>query len=158
MSDMGGGFDEAPPPGAGASAPHPPREALLGVRTRRIAAACLDFILVSLLSAVLWIGLLVLSFGMSALMLPPIFPLVAFFYNGLTVSGWRMATPGMSFMDLEMRLMNGRPVPFINAAVHAVLFYVSWLMPPLFLVSLITSDKRCVHDMLADVIVLRRSA
>lgn len=154
MSGMGGGFDEVRAQGAGSSAR---RETLLEVRTRRMAAACLDFLLVSLLSAALWIGLLILSFGMSAFMLPPLFPLTALVYNGLTVSGWRMATPGMNFMDLEMRLMNGRPVPFVNAAVHAVLFYVSWLAPPLFLVSLITSDKRCLHDMLADVIVLRRA-
>jgi hypothetical protein len=31
------------------------------------------------------------------------------------------------------------------------------LLPPLLLLSFITSDKRCLHDILADVIVLRRS-
>lgn len=137
--------------------PFVPREALAGVRTRRIFAVCLDFIVVGLLSALLWFALLVLSFGLTLFLLPPLFPLVAFFYNGLTVSAWRMATPGMRSMDLEVRLMNGEPAPFLNAAVHGVLFYVTWLFPPLLLVSLITSDKRCLHDMLADVIVLRRS-
>jgi uncharacterized RDD family membrane protein YckC len=39
-----------------------------------------------------------------------------------------------------------------------VLFYVTTLLPPLLLLSFITSDKRCLHDILADVIVLRRSA
>lgn len=76
----------------------PPREALAGVRTRRILALCLDFFVVALLSAGLWLGLLVLSFGLSAFLLPPLFPVVAFFYNGLTVSGWRRATPGMRAM------------------------------------------------------------
>ncbi|WP_018266578.1 MULTISPECIES: RDD family protein [Methylosinus] len=135
----------------------PPREALAGVRTRRILALCLDFFAVALLSAALWLGLLVLSFGLSAFLLPPLFPLVAFFYNGLTVSGWRRATPGMRAMDLEVRLANGAPAPFLNAAVQGVLFYVSWLFPPLLLVTFITSDKRCLHDILADVIVLRRA-
>jgi uncharacterized RDD family membrane protein YckC len=133
-----------------------PPAALEGVRTRRIMAVALDFMLVSVLSALLFFGLLLLSFGMTVFLLPPIFPLVAFFYNGLTVSGWRRATPGMRFMDLEARTMEGLPVPFINAAVHAVLFYVTTLAPPLLLVSFITSDKRCLHDILADVIVLRR--
>jgi uncharacterized RDD family membrane protein YckC len=135
----------------------PPREALAGVRTRRILALCLDFFVVALLSAGLWLGLLVLSFGLSAFLLPPLFPLVAFFYNGLTVSGWRRATPGMRAMDLEVRLADGAPAPFLNAAVQGVLFYVSWLFPPLLLVTFITSDKRCLHDILADVIVLRRA-
>ncbi len=92
----------------------------------------LDLILVSGLSVALFFGLFILSFGMSALLLPPIFPIVAFFYNGVTVSGWRMATPGMAYMDLEMRTMQGEPVPFLQAAVHAVLFYVTWMFPPLF--------------------------
>jgi len=60
-------------------------------------------------------------------------------------------------MDLEMRTMEGRSTPFINAAVHAVLFYVTTLVPPLLLVTFFTTDKRCLHDILADVIVLRRS-
>jgi uncharacterized RDD family membrane protein YckC len=51
-----------------------------------------------------------------------LFPIVAFFYNGLTVSRYKMATPGMRVMDLKMRLTDSARVPFLNAAVHAVLF------------------------------------
>lgn len=154
MSDGGYGVG----PHYRGSAPYIPPEALDGVRTRRVMAVGLDLIIVSGASVALFMALFVLSFGMSAIMLPPLFPLVAFLYNGLTVSGPRMATPGMAFMDLEMRDMNGQPVPFLQAAVHAVLFYVTWLLPPLLLVSLFTADKRCLHDIVADVIVLRRSA
>jgi len=140
------------------AAPYIPPQALEGVRSRRIMAVGLDLVFVSILSAAVFFALFILSFGMSAILLPPLFPLVAFFYNGLTVSGLRMATPGMAFMDLEMRTMQGGPVPFLQAAVHAVLFYVTWMFPPLFLVTFLSGDKRCLHDMLADVIVLRRSA
>lgn len=156
MSYHGEGDELRPRPAP--PSPYIPPAALEGVRSRRIMAVCLDFVLVSILSAALFTALLFLSFGASIFLLPPIFPLTAFFYNGLTVSGWRMATPGMAFMDLEMRTMDGHRVPFINAAVHAVLFYVTWMLPLLFLTSLITSDKRCLHDILADVIVLRRAA
>ena len=141
------------------AAPRIPPAALEEVRGRRILAVCIDFFAVAALSAFLFAGLFFLSFGMSIFMLPPIFPLTAFLYNGLTVSGWRLATPGMYLMDLEMRSMStGAPVTFLTAAVHAVLFYVTTLLPPLLLVSLLTSDKRCLHDIAADVIVLRRSA
>ncbi len=145
---------DAPPPFAPLDLPG---EALAGVRTRRIVALCLDLVLVTLMSMALWLALLVLTMGLSALILPPLFPLVAFFYNGLTVSGPRMATPGMAAMDLEMRLTDGARVPFLNAAVHAVLFYVSTLFPPIFLVSLLSYDKRCVHDIFAGVIIFRRA-
>ena len=113
--------------------------------------------LVSLLVAALWIVSIVLTFGLALFFLPPLYPFVAFFYNGLTVSGPRMATPGMRAMDLEMRMHDtGARVPFVNAAVQAVLFYVSWFFPPIFLVSLVDGEKRCLHDIIAGVVIVRR--
>ena len=132
-------------------------DALAGVRTRRILAVCIDLFLVSLLVAALWIISIVLTFGLALFFLPPLYPFVAFFHNGLTVSGRRMATPGMRAMDLEMRMQDtGARVPFINAAVQAVLFYVSWFFPPILLVSLVDGEKRCLHDIIAGVVVVRR--
>jgi uncharacterized RDD family membrane protein YckC len=132
-------------------------DAFAGVRTRRMVAVCLDLVLVSVLVALFWTASIVLTLGLALFFLPPLWPIVAFFYNGLTVSGARMATPGMRAMDLEMRLHgSGQRVPFVNAAVHAVLFYVSWFFPPIFLVSLVDSEKRCLHDILAEVVVVRR--
>jgi uncharacterized RDD family membrane protein YckC len=132
-------------------------DALAGVRTRRILAVCVDLFLVSLLVAALWIVSVVLTFGLALFFLPPLYPIVAFFYNGLTVSGARMATPGMRAMDLEMRMHDtGARVPFVNAAVQAVLFYFSWCFPPIFLVSLVDSEKRCLHDIIAGVVIVRR--
>lgn len=132
-------------------------DALAGVRTRRILALCLDFTLVSLLVAVLWVVSIVLTFGFALFFLPPLWPIVAFFYNGLSVSGRKMATPGMRLMDLETRMNNdGARVPFVNAAVQAVLFYVSWCFPPIFLVSLGDAEKRCLHDIIAGVVIVRR--
>ena len=132
-------------------------DALAGVRTRRILAVCVDFTLVSLLVAVLWVVSIVLTFGFALFFLPPLWPIVAFFYNGLSVSGRKMATPGMRAMDLEMRMNDdGARVPFVNAAVQAVLFYVSWCFPPIFLVSLVDAEKRCLHDIIAGVVIVRR--
>jgi uncharacterized RDD family membrane protein YckC len=132
-------------------------DALAGVRTRRILAVCIDLVLVSFLVAALWIISIVLTFGLALFFLPPLYPFVAFFYNGLTVSGPRMATPGMRAMDLEMRMSDdGARVPFVNAAVQAVLFYVSWCFPPIFLVSLVDAEKRCLHDIIAGVVIVRR--
>ncbi len=132
-------------------------DALAGVRTRRMLAVCIDFVLVSLLVAALWVVSIVLTFGLALFFLPPLFPFVAFFYNGLTVSGRNMATPGMRALDLEMRMNDsGARVPFINAAVQAVLFYVSWFFPPILLVSLVDGEKRCPHDIIAGVVIVRR--
>ncbi len=132
-------------------------DALAAVRSRRILAVCFDFVIVSVLVALLWTASVVLTLGFALFFLPPLWPIVAFFYNGLSVSGPKMATPGMRAMDLEMRMHDtGARVPFINAAVQAVLFYVSWFFPPVFLVSLVDSEKRCLHDILAGVVIVRR--
>jgi uncharacterized RDD family membrane protein YckC len=139
------------------SAPALRADAFAGVRTRRILALVLDLVLVSFLAAAIWLALLILTLGLSLILLPPLYPLVAFFYNGLTVSSARMATPGMRAMDLEARMVEtGARVPFINAAAHALFFYLSWFFPPVFLVSLVDSEKRCLHDMLAGVVLVRR--
>ena len=132
-------------------------DALASVRTRRIVAVCLDLVIVSVLVALFWTASIVLTLGLALFFLPPLYPIVAFFYNGLSVSGSKMATPGMRAMDLEMRMHDsGARVPFVNAAVQAILFYVSWFFPPIFLVSLVDAEKRCLHDVIAGVVIVRR--
>ena len=64
----------------------------------------------------------------------------------------------MRHADLEVRMTDGTSVPFLNASVQAVLFYigVTILTPFILLVSLVTTNKRCLHDMLSNVVVTRR--
>ena len=112
--------------------------------------------LVSLAATASWIALVTVSLGLFLLFIPPLWPIVAFFYNGLTVAGPRMATPGMRVFDLEMRALDGGAVSFVAAACHGVMLYLSWLFPPVFLASLLTDDKRCLHDVFAGVIIVRR--
>ncbi|MBX9760425.1 MAG: RDD family protein [Beijerinckiaceae bacterium] len=139
-----------------------PARALEGVRTRRIMAIGFDLIFVSIIVALAFLFLSVLgvlTFGLAWLAIPFLYPVVALFYNGMTISGPKRATPGMRMMDLEMRLTDGYGVPFIYAAVHAVLFYLSWTMltPLVLAVSLFARNKRCLHDILAGVVVTRRA-
>lgn len=137
-----------------------PPQALAGVRTRRMIAVLLDLIFVGMVSTIIFLLVGFATFGFGWLLLPPLFPIIAFLYNGMTVSGWRMATFGMKAMDLEVRMTNGQPVPFINAAVHGLLFWLSWYLTGglVLLTSLITAEKRCLHDILAGVVVVRRTS
>ena len=60
-------------------------------------------------------------------------------------------------MDLEVRMHgSGAPVPFLNAAAHGAFFYISWFFPLVFLVTLVDSEKRFLHDILSGIVVLRR--
>ena len=144
-------------PGGTQPRPPLPAAAFQGVRTRRTVALLLDFIAVTLISLVIWFLATFLTLGLALFVLPPLFPIVAFFYNGITVSGWRKATPGMKAMDLQVEMADtGTPVPFINAAVQAVLFYVSWMFPPILLWTLLDGQKRCLHDIFSGIVITRR--
>jgi uncharacterized RDD family membrane protein YckC len=135
----------------------PARYALDGVRTRRLMALGFDFVAVSVIATLIYCVLLVLTLGFSFFFLPPLWPIVAFFYSGVSMSGPRHATPGMRAMGLEALLHDsGAPLPFLNAAAHGAFFYLSWFFPLLFLVTLVDSDKRFLHDILSGVIVTRR--
>ena len=139
--------------------PAPPIFAsLAGVRRRRLLACLADFVAVSLITALVWTALLVLTLGLSWFLLPPLFPLVAFFYNGFSISGRGMGTPGMRMFGLVARMNGtGERAPFINAAAHGLLYYLSWSFPLVFLVSLVDSEKRFLHDILSGLIVSRRA-
>ena len=141
-----------------------PARALQGVRTRRMIAFLLDLFYLSIVVFAIVALLFILgipTLGLSWFLIPSViglFPLVALVYNGVTISGWRRATPGMRHADLEVRMTDGTTVPFLNASVQAVLFYLGLtiLTPFILLVSLVTTNKRCLHDMLSNVVVTRR--
>ena len=84
-------------------------------------------------------------------------PLVALFYNGLTLSGPHRATWGMRLVGIEMRMRDGTHVGFLVAAVHAVLFYVlNYCFTPIILLfGLFRADRRLAHDVLTGTILVR---
>lgn len=161
MSNIGGWNTAASPPYW--YRPGPPAAALEGVRTRRTFALLFDLVLITFISVGFFVVLLILgvvTFGLTWFLIPPLFPAIALVYNGFSISGRWMATPGMKAMDLQMRMMDGTRVPFLNAAAHAVFFYLSWtiLTPFILLVALFSHQKRCLHDIAAGVVVTRRLA
>lgn len=142
-----------------------PARALEGVRTRRSLALLIDLIVLTLIVSgiiALLFALGFLTFGFTWVLIPVaviLYPVIALFYNGITMSGWRRATPGMQMMDLQVRIASdGTPVTFLHAAVHAVLFYISWtiLAPFVLIAALIMPNKRCLHDILSNMVVIRR--
>jgi uncharacterized RDD family membrane protein YckC len=133
-----------------------PRAALAGVRTRRMVAVIFDLMFISIICFAVWLVAGLLSFGLLWFVIPPLFPIIAFFYNGATLSGPGMGTWGMRMLGIEVRSTDGRRASFLQAAAHAVMFYLTWMFPVLFLVSLFEDNKRCLHDMLAGVVVTRR--
>ena len=131
-----------------------------GVLGKRFMAFLIDAVIVSLLWIVAGIAVLVLgvlTLGLAWLLFGAIFAIVGLGYNAITIGGANSATIGQRLMGLEVRMWFGGKVTPIVAAFHALLFWLSLtIFLPILLWPLFDSRKRCLHDILAGVIVLRR--
>jgi uncharacterized RDD family membrane protein YckC len=131
-----------------------------GVRTRRIFAFILDYVIVGLLMippalVVLLLGLL--TFGLGWMLFGILFPIVAILYIWNTLGGPEQATVGMRMMDIKLERLDGKPVDGMLAVVHSVLFWAAnaVLTPLVLLVALFTDRKRTLHDLLLGTVVAR---
>ena len=124
---------------------------LTGVRTARILAFLIDYLLVALFSipfAVIIAILGVLTFGLGWALYAILPATVALIYVALTMGGPNQATIGMGMMGIRIRkLEGGRVDPFL-AILHSVLFWLFLSFPVLLLVTFFSSRKRLLHDVL----------
>jgi uncharacterized RDD family membrane protein YckC len=131
-----------------------------GVLGKRFMAFLVDAVIVLLLLAVaaivvLILGVITLSLGW--FLFPLVFPVIGLGYNAVTIGGPNSATIGQRLMGLEVRMWFGGKVTPIVAAFHALLFWLSLtIFFPILLWPLFDSRKRCLHDILAGVVVINR--
>jgi uncharacterized RDD family membrane protein YckC len=131
-----------------------------GVRTRRVLAFVVDYVIVALLlipCAVLVFLFGLLTLGLGWALFGVLFPLVALVYVAMTLGGRAQATLGMRMMSIKLERLDERPVDPLIAVVHTVLFWAAnVLLTPLILVAtLILDRKRTVHDLLLGTVVVR---
>ena len=144
----------------------PTKEQLDNVLVSRSLAFILDFII--LLALTLGLGLLlaitniiaaVLTFGLVFVTGIPVFATVALIYHTITIGGSNRGTVGMRIFDVEVRNRDGSGPSKMQAFCHAVLFYFGWAITGPFhlVVSLLTDDRRNLHDILTGTYVVRRT-
>ena len=131
-----------------------------GVRTRRIMAFLVDYLIVGLLLipfAVLVLVLGLLTFGLAWSLFAILGPMVALIYVWNTLGGPNQATVGMRMMGIQLDRLDGRPIDGMVAMVHTVLFWAGnvILTPLILLATLFTDRKRAVHDLLLGTVVTR---
>jgi uncharacterized RDD family membrane protein YckC len=131
-----------------------------GVRTRRVLAFIVDYVIVALLCvpfAILVFLLGVLTLGLGWLLFGAIFPAVALLYVWFTLGGRNQATVGMRMMGIRLERLDERPVDGILALVHTVLFWAAnvILTPLILLLTLVLERKRTLHDLLLGTVVTR---
>ena len=133
-----------------------------GVLMRRVWAWVVDFLLLAVVLAVLWVllalfGLVTLGLGLPLLGLLPIVP---FAYHTLFIAGSSGATPGQSLLDLAVRRDEDLgPASLMQAVLFTGGLYLTlaagvvWLAAALFI-----PRKRALHDLISGLVVVRRGA
>ncbi|WP_367715002.1 RDD family protein [Nitratireductor sp. GISD-1A_MAKvit] len=133
---------------------------LRGVRTRRVFAFCIDYLLIALMMipvAIIVALLGVMTLGLGWLLFGILAPLTALLYVAMTLGGRSQATLGMQFMGIRLVRLDGQSTDPLLAVVHTVLFWAgnTILTPLILLASLFLDYKRTVHDLLLGTVVVR---
>lgn len=133
---------------------------LESVRTRRVLAFLVDYAIVGFLSLVFGVIIFFLgflTFGLAWLLYLVLPALVAIFYVASTMGGPSQATLGMQFFALKLYREDGGRVDPTLAILHSILFWVAHIVltPVMLVLSLFSSKKRLVQDMLLGTVVLR---
>jgi len=129
-----------------------------------IRKRCVAFVIDAIIIGILWavavvaVTLLgVLTLGLAWLLFGLIFPAVGLGYNALTIGGPKSATVGQRMMGLTVPMWYGGKVTPLIAAFHALLFWFSLVIFfPILLWAFFDQRKRCLHDILAGVLVINR--
>lgn len=131
-----------------------------GVIGKRIVAFVIDAVIIALLTIVVYVAIAVLgvlTLGLAWLLFGLAFPAVGLGYNAVTIGGPNSATIGQRMMGLEVRMWYAGKVSPLIAAFHALLFWFSLIIfCPILLWALFDPLKRCLHDILAGVVVINR--
>jgi uncharacterized RDD family membrane protein YckC len=131
-----------------------------GVRTRRVLAFCIDYLIVGLLLipfAILVFLFGILTLGLGWMLFGVLAPAVALVYIWNTLGGPNQATTGMRMMGIRLERLDGKPIDGLLAIVHSVLFWAGnvVLSPLILLATLVLDRKRTVHDLLLGTVVTR---
>lgn len=130
-----------------------------GVRTRRVAAAIIDYSMVLLLFVISIPVVFLFGFatlGIGWMLFAILGPLVALTYVAWTLGGPKQATWGMQIMNIKLVRYDGRDIDWMTGLVHAVLFWASWVIfAPVLLAPLLLDDKKTLHDLALGTLVVR---
>ncbi|TWH01296.1 putative RDD family membrane protein YckC [Mesorhizobium sp. J18] len=131
-----------------------------GVRTRRVLAFVLDYLIVGLLCipfAIIVALLGIITLGLGWALFGVLGPVVALFYVAATLGGREQATLGMRMMSIRLERLDGGSIGPVIAVVHTVLFWAGnvILTPLILLATLFLDRKRTLHDLLLGTVVVR---
>ncbi|MHA1518440.1 MAG: RDD family protein [Alphaproteobacteria bacterium] len=127
---------------------------------KRCVAFIIDAFIILALTVIAYVVVAVLgivTLGLAWLLFGLVFPAVGLGYNAITIGGPHSGTIGMRMMGLTVPMWYGGKATPLIAAFHALLFWFSLvLFFPILLWAFFDQRKRCLHDILAGVVVINR--
>jgi uncharacterized RDD family membrane protein YckC len=130
-----------------------------GIIGKRVLAYVIDFCLISLAIGALWIVAFIIgiiTFGLGFGLIAALIPILPFAYHTLTIGTLGGSTIGMRMMGICVRTDSGQAPSLVNALVMAILFFLSLMFPLVLVFALFQSQRRTLHDIIAQVIVVNR--
>lgn len=131
-----------------------------GVLLRRTCAALFDFVIVLVISTLLWLANCVATVGTLGLVSLPAFilaPVVihllmcTYLLGGPTGASFGMRTCGIRVVNLE-----GRPIDHVQAFLTTALFFASVpIFLPILVVGFFAERSRLLHDIVVGTVVVR---
>jgi uncharacterized RDD family membrane protein YckC len=134
-------------------------ESFDGVLWKRVFAYWIDVVMILLILGVLSIPAMflgILSFGLLWGPAMLLFAFVPLLYHTALIGGPRSATIGMRIMGVKVRVRDGGQPDYLRAVALTFLFYLSVMLTQwlILLVTLFNREKRTVHDMICDTVVV----
>ena len=134
-----------------------------GVRTRRVMAFFIDYVIILLLMipfAILVFLLGIVTLGLGWMLFAVFGPFVALTYVAMTLGGGRQATVGMQMTGIRLARLDGLRIDPLLAIVHTVLFWAGNVFTSglILLATLVLDRKRTVHELLLGTVVVRDKA
>jgi uncharacterized RDD family membrane protein YckC len=131
-----------------------------GVLLRRSCAALLDFLIVSVISMVLWLANCAATFGTLGLVSLPSFILAPVVIHLLLctylLGGPRGASFGMRACGVRVVNMEGRPIDHVQAFLTTAMFFATVpIFLPILALGFFTERSRLLHDIVVGTVVLR---
>jgi uncharacterized RDD family membrane protein YckC len=133
-----------------------------GVLSRRVMAFVIDFVLLLIISGILFVaGVIfgILTLGLGLLALPLVLPFAIVGYYALTLGSPARATIGMQAMDIVLTPTRGAPLDGWKILIHPLIFWITcWIAWPVSLAfALFTPRREMVHDLVTGTLMVRRS-
>lgn len=140
-----------------------PVSLLRGVVWRRVAAYLVDVCIIGFLlltAKILFLPAVLISFGLLASPLALLIAVIPVAYHALLAGGPKSSTLGQRLFGLQMLDISGARASYMQAAVQAILFYVTLALTSglLLLVVFLNPLRRTLHDWLSGMIAVRRHA